>query len=368
MTSANPTDRRRAEPPFWFALAAGLPVGACLIVLALPGIGEGHGTAYRVLYLVAFAAWALPLTALQRALWRRRASWPFTLLVLLGTTYAMSVANNALGDVLAVANGWQRDDLFQWRALFRGIDSCWLALVAFCAIHGVVAHYAALAQAEQCHATALSLVRDAELRALRYQLQPHFLFNTLNAISSLVAAERNREARQMITRLGEFLRATLDASDVHETSLGEELALTETYLDIEKARLGDKLRVQWNIGPDVLRALVPHLILQPLVENAIRHGIAQRSRPGRLDIAVARDGGRLRIAIGNDGAPPGGTSAQGVERSSALGLRNVADRLAKLYPGDHAFAANLRDEGGYDVRIDLPWREAAAAAPLVSHA
>ena len=358
------TTRRTAEPPFWLALAAGLPIGACMIVLALPVIGQGHATAYRSLYLVSFALWTVPLTALQRALWRRRASGVTMSLVLLAVTYAMSVADNVFGDVLAYVAGWPRDDLFQWRAMFRGIDSCWLAFVALCAIHGVIAYYAALQHERERHADALLLARDAELRALRYQLQPHFLFNTLNAISSLVAAERNREARQMITRLGEFLRATLDANDAHETSLGEELALTETYLDIEKARLGERLQVRWNIGPDVLRALVPHFLLQPLVENAIRHGIAQRNRPGRLDIAIAREGGRLSVTIGNDGAAQGGAGARAPDRGPMLGLRNIAERLARLYPEDHAFAANAREDGGYDVRIDLPWREASATTAM----
>lgn len=353
-------DRQAAMPPFWLALAAGLPIGACMVVLALPVLGHGHSAAYRTLYLVAIALWAVPLTALQRALWIRRTPWPTTALVLAAVTYFMAVGNNALGELLTWAAGWSTSRPFVWGDLFSGIDSCWLALIAFCAIHAVVVYYAALKHEEALRVNALALARDAELRALRYQLQPHFLFNTLNAISSLVAAERNRDAQQTIARLGEFLRATLDARDDHETSLAEELALTETYLDIEKARLGDRLKLKWDIGPAVLRARVPHLLLQPLVENAIRHGIAQRSAPGRLDIRVARDGARLTVHVGNDGAAPGSASAQTAGRSSAIGLRNTAERLDKLYPGDHAFAASARDDGGFDVRVDLPWREAAA--------
>lgn len=355
-------DRRAAMPPFWLALAAGLPIGACMIVMALPVLGHGHATAYRLLYLALFALWAVPLTALQRALWRSRTSWWIASLALLATTYAMSVANNALGDAMAWLAGWPSTRPFAWTDLFAGIDSCWLALIAFCAIHAVVAYYAAFNHAEAQRATALALARDAELRALRYQLQPHFLFNTLNAISSLVAAERNRDAQQTIARLGEFLRATLEANDDHEAALAEELALTETYLAIEKARLGDKLKLKWDVGPHVLRALVPHLLLQPLVENAIRHGIAQRSVPGRLDIRIARDGERLAVSVGNDGAAPGSTSAQAAERSSAIGLRNTAERLEKLYPGDHAFVANARADGGFDVCVDLPYREAPIPA------
>lgn len=206
----------------------------------------------------------------------------------------------------------------------------------------------------------MSLARDAELRALRYQLHPHFLFNTLNAISTLVADERSREARHMLSRLGEFLRATLDGADGHEVALADELSLTETYLDIERVRLGERLALKWTVGPDVLDALVPYLILQPLVENAIRHGIALRRQPGRLEVHILRRGDRLHIRVGNDGARGEAALSEEARRSSMVGLRNVSERLAKLYPGNHTLEARPRDDGGYDVALDLPFREGVA--------
>lgn len=349
----------RTSPPFWLPLLAGLPIGLCLVVMALPVLGHGHATAYRILYLLAYLAWTVPLTVLQRALWRHRSPLWATALLLLATTYLMSLANNALGVALAVVAGWGLAPDFAWTGIFRGLEGCWLALIAFCAIHAVVAYYAELEQEQARRVEAVSLARDAELRALRYQLRPHFLFNTLNAISALVAENRNPQARQMIARLGEFLRATLDGSDSHEVALADELALTETYLEIEKARLGERLRLKWHIGPDLLRARVPYLLLQPLVENAIHHGIAQRSGQGQLDIRISREGDQLQLCLGNDAEPQ--QSASAAQRDGAIGLRNVSERLAKLYPGAHTIHAGPRAGGGFEVRLGLPFRESPLA-------
>lgn len=355
------TNEPPASPPFWLPLLAGLPITLCMGVMALPDLGKGHAAAYRALYLVAYLAWCLPLTALQRAFWRRRTPGWASAPALLAITYAMSLVNNALGVVLTRVAGWDLSPSFRWTNLFGGLDGCWLALIAFCAIHAVVAYYAELKHEQGKREAALFLARDAELRALRYQLHPHLLFNTLNAISTLVAEERGREACQMLSRLGEFLRATLEGADRHEVALADELALTETYLAIERVRLGDRLALKWSVGPEVLDALVPYLLLQPLVENAIRHGISLRSQPGRLEIQLMRQGDRLLVRVGNDGVREQASLDEEARHSSLVGLRNVSERLAKLYPGDHSLEARPRDDGGYDVALDLPFREGAAA-------
>ncbi len=349
-----------ASPPFWLPILAGLPIGLCMVVMALPVLGSGHAAAYRALYLAAYLVWIVPLAVVQRGLWRRRATWWASALALFTMTYVMALANNALGLALALVAGWGQSSPFAWSGLFRGIDGCWLALISFCAIHAVVAYYAELKHEQSRCLAAMSLARDAELRALRYQLHPHFLFNTLNAISALVVDQRGREACHMISRLGDYLRATLEGTGSHEVALAEELALTETFLAIEKARLGDRLELRWNVGADVLGALVPYLLLQPLVENAIRHGIARRSWPGKLEIHASRTGDRLHLRLRNDGVPPATANAGGDRQASMVGLPNVTERLAKLYPGDHSIAARELDEGAYEVRIELPFREDAA--------
>jgi two-component system, LytTR family, sensor histidine kinase AlgZ len=352
----------RAAPPFWVPLLAGLPLGVCLLVMALPIMGHGAATASRALYLLAFVLWIVPLTALQRELWRRGAAGWAMAFVLLAATYAMALATRALYMGMQLAMSGELATDLDWSLVFRGLEGPWLTLIAYCAIHAVVAFYVELQHEQARHLQAQALARDAELRALRYQLQPHFLFNTLNAISALVVEGRSREARQMLARLGDFLRATLDGAHGHEVSLADELALTEAYLEIEKARLGERLQLKWQIGPDLLRMRVPYLLLQPLVENAIRHGIAPRSSPGRLAIRVTGEAGELRVEVSNDLAASEGeylseTSTRDAEsRSGAVGLRNIGERLAKLYPGAHAMHAGVQANGCYRVVLQLPLR------------
>ncbi|MBW8823508.1 MAG: histidine kinase [Xanthomonadales bacterium] len=345
-------------PPSWrVAWLAAVPVALCLLVMALPTVGHSHALAYRMLYLVANALWVPALVLMQRWLWRNSITlWP-SILILLAATYAMSVANSALGVALAWAMGWKIPMPFQWWQLLSGLDGCWLALIAFCAAHALVGHYGALKEEQRRHREAELAAREAELRALRYQLHPHFLFNALNGVSSLVGENRGDEARTMIAQLGTFLRATLDGRR-HEVPLAEELALTETYLSIEQARLGERLQVQWNVGAGVLDAAVPSLLLQPLVENAIRHGIARRSTPGKIGIDIQAHGARMHLRVRNDGVDAPGN---GPMDGGALGQSNVRERLARLYPERHRFSAMALASGEYEVNIEIPMEKTAAA-------
>jgi two-component system sensor histidine kinase AlgZ len=284
---------------------------------------------------------------LQRAGWRREWHWLPTALLLLAVTYAMSVFNALLGQRLAIELGLESG--YQWRDLFRGLDSCWLALTSFCAMHAVAVYYLSLQRTQLHLAQAQAAARDAELRALRLQVNPHFLFNSLNAVSALVSAQANREANRMLGCLADFLRATLAHDGRHEHTLAEELALTEAYLEIEKARLGERLRLTMKAGPDLLDSAVPYLMLQPLVENAVRHGIAPLSTPGRLDIRVERDGARLLVEVHNDGRRP-------AQAGDGIGLANVAGRLRHLYGAEQQLDAGWRADGRYGVRLSLPLR------------
>jgi two-component system sensor histidine kinase AlgZ len=344
---------RPAAGSFWLPWLAGAPMVLCMTVMALPEVGHGHAVAFRVLYAAAYLLWTLPLTFAQRGL-RRRAPWPLAVLALLALTYLMSLANNALAELLALH--WHAIPRFDWLRLFGGLDGCWLALIAFCAIHAVVDHTLALQTERARVREAQALARDAELRALRYQLNPHFLFNTLNAISTLVAERRNADANRMLARLADLLRAMLERGDAHEVPLAEELALTGHYLDIEKIRLGERLALQLRVGPDLLQAAVPALLLQPLVENAIRHGIAPRAQGGRLRLQVERAGERLWLKLSNDGVPP---VAEAAESRPSIGLRNVRERLARLYGPAHAFDFCLAPDGDCRVEISLPFRAMA---------
>jgi two-component system LytT family sensor kinase len=201
---------------------------------------------------------------------------------------------------------------------------------------------------------------EARLQALKMQLQPHFLFNTLNAISALIPAEA-QPARRMVARLGDLLRATLEHEDTQEVTLREELAFLEPYMEIEQARLEDRLTVVMKIAPETLDARVPHLILQPLVENAIRHGIAARIEPGTVEISALRgsDDRFLLLEIRDDG---GGLShASDVRSRRGVGLTNIRSRLEQLYGNEHRFTLENQVGGGVLVRIGIPYRRGATS-------
>jgi two-component system sensor histidine kinase AlgZ len=356
--------RRIAALPPWLPLLAGLPACASLALMALLEIDRPRSAAYGVLYIVLCVLWMPLLAWLQHALWRRGLAWRSLAVTVFVLTYAMSVINKGLGFVFGWSMGWKSLPDFRFADMFESLESCWLALIAFCATHAVLMYAFALRDEQARHAEARASARDAELRALRYQLQPHFLFNTLNAVSGLVAEARNAEAQAMIARLGDFLRATLDADASHEVALAEELANAEGYLDIERARLGPRLLVKWRIGADVLRARVPTLLLQPLIENAIRHGVAPRLTPGRLEIGIDRIGDRVRIRVENDtsDAPTPGEGS-----GERIGLRNLVERLHALYPDDHALRAERAAEGGFLVELELPYRDGACLHGACRH-
>jgi two-component sensor histidine kinase len=216
------------------------------------------------------------------------------------------------------------------------------------------------------------LLRDGELRAtrlearlaraqldvLRLQLQPHFLVNTLHSISALVNDDP-RGADRMLDRLRELLRLSLEGGERQEVALREELAFLEAYLDIERTRFEDRLRLDVEVQPAALDVRVPSLLLQPLVENAIRHGLSSRAGTGRISVRARIEGGRLRIDVQDDGRglPAGGVPREGV------GLGNTRARLAQLYGAAHRFQVHAPPEGGLRVAIDLPVRAAAPAAP-----
>jgi LytS/YehU family sensor histidine kinase len=165
----------------------------------------------------------------------------------------------------------------------------------------------------------------AQLGALRAQIQPHFLFNTLNAITALVRDQETKSALSTLALLSDLLRSVLKADGAHEVALGDEIAFIEQYLGIMEVRFSDRLRVVWSVPDELRRARVPTFVLQPLVENAIRHGIAKRTDAGRIEIAARRSGDRLILTVTDDGPGPNGTSNGGV------GLANTRSRLEHLY-------------------------------------
>ncbi len=207
---------------------------------------------------------------------------------------------------------------------------------------------------EEIHASGLETqLAQAQLQALKMQLHPHFLFNTLNAVSTLVRTNKNEAATDMIAGLSDLLRLTLESSDAQEVTLKEELDFLERYLEIEQIRFGDRLRVQMDIEPGTLHARVPNLLLQPLVENAIRHGIAPRAEAGLIEIRAAREDDILRLHVRDDG--PG--LPEGDRVHNGVGLSNTMARLERLYGSAQRVTFANADDGGALITLELPFQE-----------
>ncbi len=192
---------------------------------------------------------------------------------------------------------------------------------------------------------------QAQLQALKMQLHPHFLFNTLNAIAALVRKNENKSATDMIAGLSDLLRLALENVGTQEVSLQRELEFLERYLEIERIRFADRLHVRMRIAPETLAAAVPNLILQPLVENAIQHGIAPRATTGLIEISAAREGERLRLQVKDNG--PG--LPAGKSFSNGVGLSNTMARLQQLYGAEQTLVFDSAPEGGAVVTLEIPF-------------
>lgn len=193
----------------------------------------------------------------------------------------------------------------------------------------------------------------AQLKALQMQLEPHFLFNTLNAITTLVELGRQQQAAEMLGHLNVILKRTLERSTPEKIPLSQELEIVENYLAIEQVRFADRLRIDIKIDPGALHSLVPCFLLQPIVENAIRHGIANCEGEGTVEASARRDGNRLRILIRDSGPGKAGATA-----GNGIGLKNTRERLAYFYPRGHTMLAGPSPAGGFEVAIDVPYEGA----------
>jgi LytS/YehU family sensor histidine kinase len=191
----------------------------------------------------------------------------------------------------------------------------------------------------------------AQLQALQMQLEPHFLFNTLNSITALVELGRQKEAAEMLTHLNAILKSTLKRTTPEKVPLSQELEIVENYLAIEQARFADRLRIEIKVEPGALDGLVPCFLLQPIMENAIRHGIANCESDGLVEASARRDGDLLRLCVRDSGS---GIS-QRPKPGSGIGLSNTRERLAHFYRDAYDMRALPLDRGGYEVAITIPY-------------
>jgi LytS/YehU family sensor histidine kinase len=195
----------------------------------------------------------------------------------------------------------------------------------------------------------------AHLQALQSQMEPHFLFNTLNTIASLVDLGRSHEASEMLSHLDVILRRTLDQRVPGKIPFHEELQVVEGYLAIQKMRFSDRLKVHIETSEDALQGLVPCFLLQPIVENAVQHGIAPMEKGGTIEARIVRSGDQLRMQVRDTGS-----TVQKSKPGHGIGLSSTRDRLAHFYPGVHHFSAGPLPTGGYEVTIEIPYEVATA--------
>ena len=227
-------------------------------------------------------------------------------------------------------------------------------------IHGIL-FYRQWQEREQLAAELRARLSEAQLEVLKGQLRPHFLFNTLNSISTLVHSDPT-SADRMVVQLADLLRASLETSGKHEIPLAEELALLERYLDIMRVRHQDRLSVAIRVTPRARAALVPHFVLQPLVENAIEHGIARRAGAGRIVIEATDIDDTLHLRVGDDGCGVEHATNGGLAPEEGVGLGNTRLRLRQLYGDAHSFAICRGENDGALVTITIPLRGAVRAA------
>jgi signal transduction histidine kinase len=305
--------------------------------------------------LVEWWAWAALTPAilwLARRYPLRQRDWPASLAVHAAAAIVIGffklAADQQLLRLAVGVRGYLLLSGFAFNLLF------YFAIVA--AAHGV-GYYRASRERELQASHLEARLAETRLQLLQMQLQPHFLFNTLNAISELVH-EDPETADRMIGGLSELLRETLDAGSGPDVALAREVELLERYLAIQKVRFGDRLQVSIRVHEASRAARVPMLLLQPIVENSIRHGIGSRAHAGRIDIASRRDGDTLVVEVHDDGI---GLPEEGTGLREGLGLANTRARLQEFFGPAHRLDVMNAEDGGVTVRLTMPYRERGAA-------
>jgi two-component system LytT family sensor kinase len=230
----------------------------------------------------------------------------------------------------------------------------WIPMLAWSTLYFLIKYYQIFQEVQKSALKSAAMAHEAQLKMLRYQLNPHFLFNTLNAISTLILEKQTEPANRMVTRLSSFLRYSLDNDPMQKITLDQELVALKLYLDIEKVRFEERLSLELDIGDEAAQALIPSLLLQPLVENAIKHGIARAEEGGHLKVAAKVFAGDLLLELSDDG--PGVELVDGlIPNANGVGLRNTRERLVELYGNQHSFRLSETSPHGLTVNMRIPF-------------
>ena len=317
----------------------------------------------RVIAISAIAGFVLsaPMRYIYRRLWNRTPR--ARILGVLATCYITALALRIVINLsykAFVEPDWQPQTLFE---LFGGTLSTSYLLACWSALYFGIKFYESQRKQEEAMLKAVALAQEAQLKMLRYQLNPHFLFNTLNAISTLILDNQNKKANHAVTRLSEFLRYTLDQDPMKKVTLRQEIEALELYLGTERLRFGERLHLEYAVEEAALDALVPSLLLQPLLENSLKYAVSAREEGGSVRIEGRAREGRLELSVIDDG--PGLREGMPAGERRGVGLRNTRERLAVLYGENYRFAV-LNAQPGLRVELALPLEIAPASAEISS--
>ena len=247
---------------------------------------------------------------------------------------------------------YMEQENFALKVIVEDSISRFFFMISWASLYLALSYAAEVRQVERKASRFAQAAQDAELRSLRYQVNPHFLFNTLNSLSTLVMRSKPEEAEEMILNLSKFYRTSLSGDPLEDVPLSEEVHLQQLYLDIEAVRFPERLRANIEIPDDLLGMLVPGLILQPLVENAIKHGVSRSKRPVTITITARSEGDSLILTVADDGES--GPVEIGEEQSSGIGLANVRDRLETRFGREASLQTVRPDDGGFIAQLIMP--------------
>ncbi len=295
----------------------------------------------------------LPLRYLYRYVWSR--SFAAISGVVLVASYVIAFFWQWLRNTVYwdwVKDGWRPEHAMDF---VSGVMGSFYIMLCWSGLYFGIKYYQQLQEQTEQTLKAVAAAHQAQLKMLRYQLNPHFLFNTLNAISTLILDGSNKTANEAVTRLSDFLRYTLDNDPMSRVTLGSELAALDLYLEIEKVRFRERLIIEKDIESHATRALVPSLILQPLIENAIKYAITPSEEGGTLRIEARVQQGTLVLRLSDTG--PGLGNGNNGQKSSGVGLKNTRERLQQLYGERQAFTLGPNEPSGLVITINIPFEE-----------
>ena len=280
----------------------------------------------------------------------------FAIFLALGHTALRLTLQPQFREELATASDWGTSIGHLWGFAVYEAPVHLLIYGAIIGVTLIVDYTRRLREREVAAAELTSQLAQAQVQALRMQLNPHFLFNALNGVATLVRDRKHDQAVQMLSGLSSLLRCVLEESEDQEVPLWRELDFVAKYLQIEQVRFPDRLTVDFTIAPETDDALVPNLLLQPIVENAIRHGLEKQREPTGITVSARREGGMLELQVMDDG--PGFDLDPGIAPDRGVGIENTRSRLAKMYEDEYSFTFENRSPRGATVTIAVPFRAA----------